>query len=77
MSKQYRRVKPGCYMGNITMSVIGNLSPVLFLTFRTLYDTSYSLLGLKMGMLVGMLFPMASIPVYYLINKNRKFKKGV
>jgi MFS family permease len=28
------------------MSAVGNLSPVLFLTFRTLYGISYSLLGL-------------------------------
>ncbi len=28
------------------MSVVGNLSPVLFLTFRSLYGISYSLLGL-------------------------------
>lgn len=29
----------------MTMSVVGNLSPVLFLTFRQLYGISYSLLG--------------------------------
>lgn len=28
------------------MSVVGNLSPILFLTFRSLYNISYSLLGL-------------------------------
>ena len=28
------------------MSVVGNLSPVLFLTFRSLYGISYTLLGL-------------------------------
>ena len=28
------------------MSIVGNLSPLLFLTFRTLYGISYSLLGL-------------------------------
>lgn len=33
-------------MTNITMSVVANLSPVLFLTFRSLYRISYSLLGL-------------------------------
>ena len=32
-------------MTNITMAVVGNLSPVLFLTFRSLYGISYSLLG--------------------------------
>ena len=43
---QIRRVKYACYTTNISMSVVGNLSPVLFLTFRSLYGISYSLLGL-------------------------------
>ena len=43
---QIRRLKTACYTTNISMSVVGNLSPVLFLTFRTLYGISYSLLGL-------------------------------
>ncbi len=46
MSKNDKRVKCGCYFGNISMSVIGNLPPLLFLTFRTTYGISYSLLGL-------------------------------
>ncbi len=40
------RLKAACYTTNVTMSVVGNLSPILFLTFRSLYDLSYSLLGL-------------------------------
>ena len=46
MSKTYTRVKAACYMTNVSMSVVANISPVLFLTFRDLYDISYSLLGL-------------------------------
>ena len=46
MQKNYRRVKLGCYASNVAMSVVGNLSPVLFITFHTLYGVSYSLLGL-------------------------------
>ncbi|MBQ8400556.1 MAG: MFS transporter [Clostridia bacterium] len=46
MENKYRRVKLACYVSSISMSVIGNLSPVLFLTFRDLYGISYSLLGL-------------------------------
>ena len=45
MDKAYSRVKYACYTGNITMAVVGNLSPVLFLTFRNLYGISYTLLG--------------------------------
>lgn len=46
MDAKYGRLKWACYTTNLTMSVVGNLSPVLFLTFRALYDISYSLLGL-------------------------------
>lgn len=41
-----RRVKLACYTTNVAASVVANLSPVLFLTFRELYGISYSLLGL-------------------------------
>ena len=46
MNKNYKRLKYACYMVNISMSIVANLSPVLFLTFRTLYGISYSLLGM-------------------------------
>ncbi|MBQ4042383.1 MAG: MFS transporter, partial [Clostridia bacterium] len=35
-----------CPVNNISMAVIGNFPPLLFLTFRSLYGISYSLLGL-------------------------------
>ena len=46
MDAKYRRVKWACYATNISMSVVANLSPLLFLSFRSLYGISYSLLGL-------------------------------
>ena len=46
MRERYGRLKFACYTTNLTMSIIGNLPPMLFLTFRSLYDISYSLLGL-------------------------------
>lgn len=46
MRSKFTRTKLACYATNISMSVVGNLSPVLFLTFRALYGISYSLLGL-------------------------------
>ncbi|MBQ7817613.1 MAG: MFS transporter [Oscillospiraceae bacterium] len=46
MDRKLRRLKLACYTGNATMSVVASLSPVLFLTFRSLYGFSYSLLGL-------------------------------
>lgn len=40
-----KRVKLACYFVNISMAIVCNLSPVLFLTFNSLYDISFTLLG--------------------------------
>lgn len=45
MKAKYTRLKLACYSINVTMAVVGNLPPLLFLTFRSLYGISYSLLG--------------------------------
>jgi len=45
MERKYLRLKYACYSTNIAMSVVSNLSPVLFLTFHSLYGISYSRLG--------------------------------
>ena len=39
-------VRAGCYATNVTMAVVCNLSPLLFLTFNEFYGISFSLLGL-------------------------------
>ena len=44
-AKNVRHVKYACYTSNITMSIVGNLSPLLLLTFRDLYWISFTLLG--------------------------------
>lgn len=41
-----KRTKYACYATNITMAVVANVSPVLFITFRTMYGISYTKLGL-------------------------------
>ena len=46
MKSDYKRLKYACYTTNVSMSVVGNISPILFLTFHNLYGISYSLLGL-------------------------------
>lgn len=46
MKTSYKRLKYACYTTNVSMSVVGNLSPILFLTFHSMYGISYSLLGL-------------------------------
>lgn len=45
MDTSTRRVRLGCYASNISMSVVGNLSPLLFLTFNDFYGISFGLLG--------------------------------
>lgn len=46
MTSKYSLLKFSCYTANTTMSIVANLSPILFLTFHSLYNISYSLLGL-------------------------------
>lgn len=46
MNSKYKTLKLACYTTNISMSVVANLSPLLFITFRSMYGISYSLLGL-------------------------------
>lgn len=41
-----RTTRFACYLTNIAMAAVGALSPLLFVTFRELYNISYSLLGL-------------------------------
>ena len=43
--KGLARTKLACYASNITGMAIGNLPPLLFITFRELYGIPYSLLG--------------------------------
>ena len=40
MQPNYKMVKLACYTTNVSMSVVSNLPPLLFLTFRPLYDIS-------------------------------------
>ena len=44
--REYLQTKLACYVTNLSMSVIANMAPILFLGFRELYGISYSLLGL-------------------------------
>ncbi len=41
----FKNAKLACYTTNIAMSIVANITPVLMLTFRSLYNISYSLLG--------------------------------
>ncbi len=46
MKTNYKILKFACYTVSTTMAFTANLPPLLFLTFRSLYGISYSLLGL-------------------------------
>ncbi len=43
---KYKLTKNACYLTSVTMSISANLSPLLFLTFKDMYNLSYTLLGL-------------------------------
>lgn len=45
MKRDDRLTKYACYATNASMSVVATLSPLLFLTFRSLYGLSFSQLG--------------------------------
>ncbi len=46
MTREHKRLTLACYTSSMSMSIVANLPPLLFLTFRDLYGISYSLLGL-------------------------------
>ncbi len=46
MVPKYKRLKAACYVSNINGAIVCNLSPLMFLTFRNMYDITYSMLGL-------------------------------
>lgn len=41
-----KRIKAACYSMNVSMAVVGNLPPLLFITFHNAYEISYTMLGL-------------------------------
>ncbi|MBR4950512.1 MAG: hypothetical protein IKU23_02785 [Clostridia bacterium] len=46
MEQKIKRLKLACYTTNISQSIVANLSPVLFISFHTLYGISYTMLGM-------------------------------
>ena len=45
MKVNYKILKLACYGTNVSMSIISNIPPILFLTFREEFGISYSSLG--------------------------------
>lgn len=45
MNNNYTRLRYACYTISLSMSIVGNMPPLLFLIFRTEYNLSFSFLG--------------------------------
>lgn len=43
---KYKLTKNACYLTGMSMAISANLSPLLFVTFRNMYNLSYTLIGL-------------------------------
>jgi MFS family permease len=43
--KSYTRTKYACYLGNMSMAAVANITPILFIPLREIYGLSYTLLG--------------------------------
>ena len=62
--KKIKILKAACYGTNVSMAVVSSLSPILFLTFRSLYGISYSLLG---ALVVTNFFTQLLVDLYFSI----------
>lgn len=66
IKNQHNRLRWACYTVSLSMSVVGNLPPLLFICFRSTYGFSYSQLGLFVfinfftQLLLDMLFALFS-----------------
>ena len=75
INKEYARTKFACYATNVSMSAVGNLSPLLFVAFHTIYGVSYTLLGTLVlinfctQMLVDLFFAVFSkrLPIHTIV----------
>lgn len=75
MKDSYRILKSACYTVNISMSVVGNLSALLFITFRSLYGIFYSLLGLLV--LINFSTQLAVDPIFSFFSHKFDIPKTV
>ncbi len=74
---KYKLTKNACYLTSVSMAVTANLSPVLFVTFKNMYNLSYTLLGLLVvvnfftQLCIDLVFTIFS--KYFNIHKTVKF----
>lgn len=75
MDKKYKNLKFACYTSNISMAIIANLPPILFLTFKRLYGISFSLLGTLI--LIGFLSQLAIDLIFSFFSHKFNISKAV
>ncbi len=73
LNQQYGTLKYACYAVNLSMSVVANFPPLL-LSRAAAIGLAPEQLGMKLGMLSGMLFPLLGILVvlYFCRRKNKQ-----
>ena len=75
MDKKYKNLKFACYTSNISMAIIANLPPILFLTFKRLYGISFSLLGTLI--LIGFLSQLSIDLIFSFFSHKFNISKAV
>ncbi len=75
MENKYNRTRWACYTANICMSAVIIMPPLLFSTFRELYNISYSLLGTLV--LVNFLTQLAVDLIFTFFSHKFNIKKTV
>ena len=75
MNSKFKRTKFACYAAYFTMSSIFSLPPVLFVTFRQMYDISYTLLGTLV--LINFCTQLGIDMIFTLFSKHFNVKKVV
>ncbi len=71
----YKLTKKACYLMGVTMAIASNLSPLLFLTFRDMYDLSYTLLGLLV--VINFVTQLSVDLIFTLFTKHFNIHKSV
>lgn len=75
MDKKYKNLKFACYTSNISMAIIANLPPILFLTFKRQYGISFSLLGTLI--LIGFLSQLSIDLIFSFFSHKFNISKAV
>ena len=75
IEKNYSITKYACYFGNVCMSTVSVLSPLLFVTFHDGYGISYTLLGLLVA--INFLTQLSVDLIFSFFSKHFNIQKTV